>query len=40
MTELAEQHGDKLAPGTETAGVTLGPGLIDQILEFEAGKKL
>jgi hypothetical protein len=40
VTELAEQHGDKLAPRTETSGMALGLGLIDQILEFQAGKKL
>ena len=33
--QLAEEHGDKLAPGAKTLGRMLGPGLLDQILEFD-----
>ncbi len=38
--QLAEQHGYKLAPGTEASGVTLGPGFLDHPLEFQTREQL
>jgi hypothetical protein len=38
--QLAKQHGDKLAPAGETAGVPLGVVLPDCFLEFDSWEQL
>jgi hypothetical protein len=37
---MAEQHGHKLAPATEAAGMALGPVLDHGLLKLGAGKQL
>ncbi len=39
-SQLAEQHGYKLAPGTESPGVTLGFRLVHHLLELQPRKQL
>jgi hypothetical protein len=39
-SQMTEQHGHKLAPATEAAGMTLGPVLGDRLLKLVAGKQL
>lgn len=38
--QLAEQHGDELAPAGEAARVALGPVLAHRLLKLAAGKQL
>src|SRR6266568_8446037 len=38
--QVAEQHGYKLSPATEPAGMTLGPVLGDGLFKLVAGKQL
>ena len=38
--QLAENHGDELAPGGKSSGVTFGLGLFNEFLEFIAWKEL
>jgi hypothetical protein len=40
LPELAEQHGDELAPTSEAARVPLGAVLAHQLFELEARKQL
>jgi hypothetical protein len=39
-TELAEEHGDKLAPAGESFGSVIGTMLFNGLFEFETGKEL
>lgn len=38
--DLAEEHGDELAPRAKSLGVTLGLGLFDPLFEFDSRKQL
>jgi hypothetical protein len=39
-TQLAEEHGDKLAPAGESSGVTFGLGFFHSVLKLDSRKQL
>jgi hypothetical protein len=40
LTQLAEEHGDKLAPAGESSGVTFGLGFFHSVLKLDSRKQL